>query len=177
MLGQKVEHRLGRTVRFETSGRYPVPTSLQPGLQVRFPIPGSPHGSFEIRAVPRGEGLPETFLLLHATAVRHKLGIPVLELEVEDGEHLSGCRLLRAEFDVGAFVWRSELVLGESEWVLATAVVPRAGAVTLLARFERLVANIKFTAEGVDATEVTDDDILEVPDDEVVAVSAAEEAA
>jgi hypothetical protein len=146
MLAEKVQHAIGRTVTFETPSSWAFPR-LTPGSgHLRFPIAGT-NGAFEFRVVsaPAGD-TPEELLIQHATAVRQRYSVPVLDLDVDEREDETGTRKLRVEFDVSGYVWRGVLLAGGEEWVLATAVVPRPQAEALFQRFEKLLRCVAFSA-------------------------------
>ncbi|MEZ0230200.1 MAG: hypothetical protein ACAI25_16380, partial [Planctomycetota bacterium] len=81
---------------------------------MRFPIAGT-QGSFEVRVSPFGVHSPDQYLDLHATAVRQRHGVPVLDLVVDDREDENGVRRLTVEFDIASHVWRSVLFVGRAE--------------------------------------------------------------
>lgn len=147
MLTERQLHSIGHTVSIELPSHWPIPRHEPGGASIRIPIPGTA-GAFEVRVYPASEHTPEDFLILHATAVRHRWGVPTLDLDVDDRDSKDGVRKLTVEFDVASYVWRSVLLVGEGEWVLASAVVPRASAETLFARFEGLLRCVKFGARA-----------------------------
>jgi hypothetical protein len=138
MLAERIHHAIGRTVTFEAPASWPVPRIEPSGAHLRFPI-AKTQGSFEVRVSPFGVHSPEQYLDLHATAVRRRHGVPILDLVVDDRADEHGIRRLAVEFDIASYVWRSVLFVGAVEWVHATAVVPRARAEELFMRFEGLL--------------------------------------
>lgn len=148
MLAEKVQHAIGRTVTFEAPATWPTPRVTPGGTLLRFPIAGT-SGSFEIRVSAAGVHTPHEYLDLHATAVRQRHSVPVLDLEMDDREEESGIRKVSVEFDVASYVWRSVLLAGQDEWVHATAVVPRANAEALFTRFEGLLRCVAFRSPAL----------------------------
>jgi hypothetical protein len=145
MLAEKVHHAIGRTVTFEAPSTWSLPKASVDSRLLRFPIRGT-KGSFEFRVVSAPGDTPETFLISQADAMRQRVDVPLLDLDVDDREDESGTRKLMVQFDVASYVWRGVLLVGREEWVLGIAIVPRAEAEQHFGRFDGLTRCFAFNA-------------------------------